>query len=221
MIPPSRSQVAVITGGGGGLATVCKDTLKREGMEVIAPTHKQLPVENKQCVIHFFQDIPQVDLLICSAGSTKDKPLAFLQDEDWEGLLSSHAKGSLFCAQAACQKMKKQGGGSIIFITSFASFHPSRGQLAYATAKSILNGLCHDLAKEWGKYNIRVNAIAPGFLETAMTQQLSKEHKKSYLLQHTLQRLNTPEHVALFIAFLHERLPHTSGQLFSLDSRII
>jgi 3-oxoacyl-[acyl-carrier protein] reductase len=115
--------------------------------------------------------------------------------------------------------MRRLGQGHVVFISSHSAIHPPPGQVAYATAKAALLGLTSGLAIELGPEQIRVNAILPGFLETRMTQGVSSLRREQVLSAHTLGRFNTCEAAAAMIAFLHHALPHTSGQMFQLDSR--
>jgi 3-oxoacyl-[acyl-carrier protein] reductase len=125
------------------------------------------------------------------------------------------------CAAAALPSMIGRGCGHLIFISSHSALHPPVGQLPYATAKAALLGLTASLARINGLHGIRVNAILPGFLETPMTESVSGKRKTGILGQHALGRFNTPDTVAKFIRHLHEDLPHTSGQIFQLDSRTL
>ena len=110
--------------------------------------------------------------------------------------------------------------GHIVFISSFSALHPPAGQAAYAAAKAGLIGLSKSLARELGPAGIRVNAILPGFLDTPMTAGLSAERREQVRRDHALGRFNDPEAVAAFLVHLHNHLPHTSGQVFQLDSRV-
>ena len=111
--------------------------------------------------------------------------------------------------------------GHIVFISSYSAFHPPVGQVNYASAKAALTGMALSLAKELGSRNIRVNVIVPGFMETKMTEYVSDVAREQALQKHALARLNTPESLAKFLRALHFDLPHTSGQIFNLDSRVL
>jgi NAD(P)-dependent dehydrogenase (short-subunit alcohol dehydrogenase family) len=130
-------------------------------------------------------------------------------------------KGAFLCAREAAKGMAKRRAGHIVFISSFSAVHPPAGQANYAASKAALIGMMKSMAQELGERNVRVNVILPGFLETSMTDGLSEELKQASLDQHTLGRLNTPEMAAGFVAFLHRKMPNTSGQVFNLDSRVL
>jgi 3-oxoacyl-[acyl-carrier protein] reductase len=115
--------------------------------------------------------------------------------------------------------MELRSAGHIIFISSQSAIHPPPGQAAYAAAKAALLGLATELACRHGPAGIRINTVLPGFLETRMTAPVSAARKAEVLAGHVLGRFNTCEAVGRFIRFLHQDLPHTSGQVFQLDNR--
>jgi 3-oxoacyl-[acyl-carrier protein] reductase len=110
--------------------------------------------------------------------------------------------------------------GLLVFVSSHSALHPPHGQAAYAAAKAGLLGLARSLARELGPAGIRVNTLLPGFLDTPMTAGLAAERREQVRREHVLGRCNTPESVAGFLVHLHDHLPHTSGQVFQLDSRL-
>jgi len=209
---------AVITGGGGGLGQALLGAFSTPGWEVAAPGRQELDVTVPESVQSYFQTRP-VDLLVCNAGITRDSLLSRLQEPEWDQVLDVNYHGALRCAEAVLPAMVKQGGGHIVFISSYSAVHPPLGQVAYAAAKAALLGLTRDLTSRYGPYGIRVNAILPGFLETKMTALVSEKRRGEVLASHSLGRFNTVSEVAAFIRFLEESLPHTSGQIFQLDSR--
>ena len=209
---------AVITGGEGDLAREITAHLVDHGFQVDAPGRGQLDVTQASEVGIYFAE-RETDLLVCNAGITRDQPLARLTDMDWQDVVDVNLKGAIRCTRAAIESMKDRGGGSIVIVSSYSALHPPVGQSAYAASKAALLGYVSELAQEVGEDNIRINAILPGFLETKMTHSVREERKGEVIEEHTLKRLNTPSEVAAFIRFLHQELPHTSGQVFQLDSR--
>jgi len=173
---------------------------------IAAPSRHELDVLDSIAIKRYLESRP-VDLLICAAGVTRDAPLARIQEDAWDEVFAVNYQAAANGAAAVLPRMIRQGRGHIVFISSYSALHPPVGQIAYATAKAALLG-------------IRVNAILPGFLETPMTQSMSEKRKTEISMDHTLGRFNTPDAVAKFIRYLHEDLPHTSGQMFQLDSRI-
>lgn len=210
----------VITGGQGGLARAIAETFANDGEEVVAPSRQELDVRNAAAVEEWFGRIAPPDFVIAAAGITRDVPLARLSEADWDDVFAVNLHGAMRCAKAAALRMKEAGGGHVVLISSFSALLPPVGQAAYAAAKAALHGLASSLAREWGEDNIRVNVVLPGFLDTRMTAQVSPERRELVRREHVLQRFNTPEAVAGFLLHLHRHLPHTSGQIFQLDSRI-
>ena len=214
-------QQAIITGGEGGLGEAISTTLKSAGVDVLSPGRGDLNVADAASVKDYFHQSDDIDLLVCNAGATLDKPLARMSESDWDQVMQVNLKGAFLCAREVSRSMMKRRCGHIIFISSFSAIHPPAGQANYAAAKSALLGMMKSMAQELGARSVRVNAILPGFLETKMTENLSDEVKQAALEKHTLGKFNTPEAVAEFVAHLHQRMPHTSGQVFNLDSRIV
>lgn len=209
----------VITGGNGGLARAISAAFAEAGHRVSAPARDALDVTDAPAVKSWFAG-RDIALLVCNAGLTRDTPLAKLGETAWDETLDANLKGAALCAAAAAKGMVRARDGHIVFVSSHSAIHPPAGQAAYAAAKAGLIGLCHSLARELGPANVRVNAILPGFLETPMTAGVSPGRRETVLRDHALGRFNTPEAAAAFLLHLHERMPHTSGQVFRLDSRV-
>ncbi len=209
----------VITGGSGGLGMAVIHAFSDPEWKITAPTHAELDVTNLTALREYFQS-RHVDLLIVAAGITRDAPLRRLVESEWDEVWTTNFQGAANMAAAILPGMIQQGRGHIVFISSFSALHPPLGQTAYATAKAALLGLTAVLAQLHGPHGIRINAVLPGFLETRMTEPVSVRRRAEILGAHTLGRFNTPTAVAKFIRHLHADLPHTSGQIFQLDSRI-
>lgn len=208
----------IITGGSGGLGQAIVREFTRSSWQIVAPARSDLDVTDPQAIQSFFKG-RQVDLLVCAAGLIRDAPLARLNEAAWDEVLAVNYQGPAACAAAVLPGMIARKQGHIVFLSSYSALHPPVGQLAYATAKAGLLGLAQSLSRENGCHGIRVNAILPGFLETPMTESVPGIRKAEILADHALGRFNTSASVAKFIRFLHEELPHTSGQAFQLDSR--
>jgi 3-oxoacyl-[acyl-carrier protein] reductase len=214
----SETRHAVITGGTGSLGHAIADVLRASHWSIRAPGRAELNVRDQAAVRKYFHG-HDVDLLVCAAGITHDIPIARMTHEAWDDTWSVNFRGALDCALAVLPGMIARANGHIVFISSFSALHPPVGQVAYAAAKAALLGLVSDLARRHGSFNIRVNALLPGFLDTRMTETVTDARRAEILAAHSLGRLNTCERVAAFIHFLHHELPHTSGQIFQLDSR--
>lgn len=209
---------AIITGGTGGLGSAIATEFRHHGWLVDAPGTADFDLRDQGSIVRYFESRAP-DLLVCAAGITRDAPLARLEEAAWEETYRINFQAARRCAAEVLPGMIERGHGHIVFISSQSAVQPPAGQVAYAAAKASLLGLTTDLAEDCGSRNIRINAILPGFLETRMTQSVSGKRREQVLAAHHLGRFNTPEAVAAFIRFLHEELPHTSGQVFRLDSR--
>ena len=212
---------AVVTGAKGSLGQAITTSLRGAEMEVLAPGKEELDVTSSDCVKVFFESIEDTDLLVCNAGMTIDKTIARMSEQDWSRVLDVNLKGAFLCAREVSRGMAKRRSGHILFISSFSALHPPVGQANYSAAKSALLGMMKSMAQELGRRNVRVNAVIPGFMETKMTASLDDKIKGAIRDRHVLGRYNTPEAVAGFVTYLHQHLPHTSGQVFNLDSRVI
>lgn len=214
----SITQQVVITGGTGALGRALACALQDPCWTLATPGSTELDVRDTAAIGCFF-NARRVDLLVCAAGIIRDAPIAKLTENAWDETWAVNFTGAAACAHAVLPGMIKRGTGHIIFISSYSALHPPPGQAAYATAKAALLDLTRHLARLHGPSNIRVNAIFPGFFESRMTETVSDSRRAEILTAHTLGRFNTSDRVAAFIRFLHHELPHTSGQLFQLDSR--
>ena len=144
----------------------------------------------------------RIDVLVNNAGITRDTLLLRMTEEDWDGVLTTNLKGVFLCSKAAIRPMLRQRSGRIVSITSVVGLVGNAGQANYAAAKAGLVGFTKSLAKEVGSRGITVNAVAPGFIETRMTENLTDELRQGLLKQTPLGRFGAPEDVASAVAFL-------------------
>lgn len=212
---------ALVTGAEGGLGQAIAEGLRVAGLEVLAPGRIQLDVTSTDCVKGFISEAGELELLVCNAGVLADRTLSKMSEQDWDHVLDVNLKGAFLCAREVARGMARRRSGHIIFISSYSALHPPIGQINYSSAKSALLGMMKSMAQELGGRNVRVNAVVPGFMETKMTGALSEELKEGIRGRHVLGRYNTTAEAADFITHLHLRMPHTSGQVFNLDSRIV
>jgi 3-oxoacyl-[acyl-carrier protein] reductase len=209
----------VITGGTGGLGRALAAAFAGPDWAVAAPGSGELDVRDGAAVSRYFADRP-VDLLVCAAGLTGEGLLAKLPEGVWDEVMAVNFEGAADCARAALPGMIARGGGHLVFVASGAALHPPAGLAAYASAKAALLGLARDLAARHGRDGVRVNTILPGFLETRMTREVTAPRRAAVRAEHALGTFNTPQAAARFVRFLQEQMPHTSGQVFQLDSRV-
>ena len=210
---------AVITGGTGGLGKAIALEFKENGWEVMALGRSDLNLAHNKSVTQFFERNP-CDLLVCCAGIIEDVPLSRMVEGQWDEVIDVNFKAAARCAAAVIPGMLAKGRGHVVFISSYAALHPAVGQAAYGTAKAALFGLVQELAERHSCTGLRFNVVLPGFLETPMTEAISKKRKEAIRESHCIGEFNTKEAAAGFIRFLDEKLRFTSGQVFSLDSRL-
>jgi 3-oxoacyl-[acyl-carrier protein] reductase len=215
----ARLKRVVITGGTGGLGTAIAGEFAASGWEVIALGSKDLDLADAGEVSRFFEMNP-CELLVCCAGIIRDVPLSRMEEGQWDDVMAVNFGAAAGCAAAAVPGMLARGRGHVVFVSSYAARHPAVGQAAYAAAKAALHGLARDLAERHGVSGLRFNVVLPGFLETRMTEAVSGKRKEVIRGTHVLGEFNTTAAAAGFVRYLEEKLPFTSGQVFSLDSRL-
>jgi 3-oxoacyl-[acyl-carrier protein] reductase len=164
------------------------------------------------------QDFSRIDFLVNNAGITKDNLLLMMKPEEWDQVLQTNLYGAFYCSKAVLKPMMKQRYGKIVNISSIAGITGNPGQTNYSASKAGMIGFTKSLAKEMGKRNICVNAIAPGMIETEMTQTLPEELKKQYLESIPLGRFGKVEEVAALVIFLlSSASDYITGQVFAID----
>jgi 3-oxoacyl-[acyl-carrier protein] reductase len=179
-------------------------------------------VASQQDVQNFFNTIVEesgrVDVLVNNAGITKDGLLVRMKEEDWDRVLGINLKGAFNCIQAVAKTMMKQRSGRIINITSVVGVMGNAGQANYTASKAGLIGLTKTAAKELAPRGITVNAIAPGFIETSMTINLSEKVRQALLAQVPLGRMGRPEDVAQIVRFLaSDEASYVTGQVIHVN----
>ncbi len=144
----------------------------------------------------------RIDVLVNNAGITRDTLLMRMGEDDWDAVLTTNLKGAFLCAKAAVRPMLRQRSGRIVNMTSVVGLVGNAGQANYAAAKAGLVGFTKSLAKEVGSRGITVNAVAPGFIETRLTDVLPQDLKETLLKNTPLGRFGSPDDVAGAVAFL-------------------
>lgn len=170
----------------------------------------------------FDQHFDTLDVLINNAGITKDNLLIRMKEEDWDGVLDVNLKGVFLATKAVARKMIKQKQGKIINLSSVVGVMGNPGQGNYCASKAGVIGFTKSIAKELGGKNITVNAIAPGFIETDMTEVLSDKAKEEMLRNVPLKRPGKPEDVAKLVSFLSsENADYITGQVIHVDGGMV
>lgn len=163
-----------------------------------------------------------LDILVNNAGVTKDKPMAMMSEEDWDLVLDINLKGAFFCTKLAAKQMIRQRSGRIVNIASVAGRYGNPGQANYSASKAGLIGLTKTTAKEFASRGVTCNAVAPGFIQSKMTDALPDEVRKKYLDYIPLGRFGTPDDVANVVAFLaSDESGYVTGQVIDIDGGLV
>lgn len=163
-------------------------------------------------------ELGPIDLAVCSAGITRDNPLVLMSDEDWHGVLDTNLGGVYHLCRAVVFEMMKRKSGTIVNISSIAGVYGNATQSNYSASKAGIIGFSKALAKEVGRYNIRANVVAPGYIETDMTAELSEKVRKEAAKQIPLRRFGRAEEVADLVVYLaSERAAYITGSVFQID----
>lgn len=164
------------------------------------------------------EDAGSLDILINNAGITRDGLIARMKEEDWDAVLSTNLKGAFLCAKAVSKAMMKKRWGRIINITSVIGFSGNGGQTNYAAAKAGLVGLAKSLAREYASRSITVNCVAPGYIQTDMTESLNAAAQEKIQGEIPMGCLGTTEDVAAAVAFLTaEDARYITGQTIHVN----
>ena len=228
-------KVAIVTGASRGIGAAIVKKLADEGAQVVACARsiescegaalcQKVDVSNSAevegCVKATVEKFGKVDILVNNAGITKDGLLLRMSDEDWDRVLDINLKGTFLFTRAVARPMMKnrETGGSIVNISSVVGITGNAGQANYAASKGGIIALTKTVAKELGSRKIRCNAVAPGFIESKMTEGLPDEVKRSCLDSTSLKRFGRPEDVANAVAWLcGDDSAYVTGQVLGVN----
>ncbi|OWZ84192.1 3-oxoacyl-[acyl-carrier-protein] reductase [Natranaerobius trueperi] len=237
------SKTAVITGGSRGIGREITLTLAKAGYDVIInyASNSDASYEVKkeveeigqraecfQASVDDFEAVQKmadfvseefgtVDVLINNAGITKDKLFLRMSEQDFQKVIDVNLKGVYNCSKVFSRMMMKNKSGSIINMSSVAGVMGNPGQANYSASKAGVIGFTKSLAREFAPRGVRINAVAPGFIDTDMTKQLSEKVKDELLNQIPLNRYGEAEEVAKTVLFLVEDATYMTGQVLSVD----
>src|SRR5579862_259862 len=240
-------RVALVTGASQGIGRACALKLAQAGATVGLAARNQeklaelvqqiestggkaaaipLDVADEQQIKAGFksaiEQFGKIDILVNNAGITRDQLVMRMKHADWDAVLNTNLTSAYLCTQQAIGSMLKQRWGRIINITSIFGQMGQAGQANYAASKAGLIGLTMAIAREVGSRNITCNAVAPGFIETAMTEVLSDEFKQNAIKQIPLGRVGTTEDIASAVAFLaSEEASYITGHVLNVNGGML
>jgi len=238
-------KIALITGGSRGIGLSTAIRLAKAGCDIIIndicdlekaqPALDAIKKEGVNAYFYSFDvsndeqvqknvdkmiaDLGKIDILINNAGITKDGLFVRMDADQWERVIKINLSSAYYVTHAVIKHMMKARFGSIVSMSSVVGVHGNAGQANYSASKAGLIGLTKTLAKEFGSRNIRVNAVAPGFIQTAMTQDLANTDE--YLKFIPLRRLGTPEDIAEVVKFLALDATYVTGQVLEVSGGLI
>lgn len=238
-----KGKVAVITGASRGIGRSIALALAAEGAKIVAvdldPAATDIVVQELQAlgaeavavvgnvtvaadaermIDSAVQSFGRVDILVNNAGITRDGLLIRMKEEEWDAVLTVNLKGAFLCTKAVSKVMTKQRSGRIINIASVVGQMGNAGQANYCASKAGLIGLTKSNARELAKRNITVNAVAPGFIVSAMTDAMPEKAREEMTAQIPLERLGMPEDIANVVVFLAaERSGYITGQVLAVN----
>lgn len=242
-----QDQVVIVTGGGGGIGRTIallfagegarlvigdlnvaggEETVEmirqKDGQAIFVEANVTRLEDAEKMVARAMETWGRVDVLVNNAGVTRDGLVLRMSEADWDLVLGINLKGAFLCTKAAIKVMLKQKSGAIVNIASVVGRMGQAGQANYAASKGGLIALTKSVAKEVASRNIRVNAVAPGFIETQMTHVLSEEVKNAWLERIPLNRAGTMEDVARVVAFLtSDDASYLTGQTIGIDGGML
>ena len=242
-----QNKVALITGGAQGIGKTISEELVQNGAHVVLgdvnlegaqATAEAInnnggsasavkidvsnPAEVKQVFDSILKDKKPIDIMINNAGITRDGLMVRMKEADWDRVLNINLKGTFLCSQQAAKQMMKQKSGAIVNIASIVGVMGNFGQANYSASKAGVIGLTKTLAREVASRGIRVNAVAPGFIDTEMTRVLDESVRQKLIEQIPLAKLGLPEDVARCVAFLvSNRSSYITGQVINVNGGML
>lgn len=243
-----KDQVAIVTGGTRGIGKAISLLLAEEGARVVANFSRDVETAEdllneaksrrlnlglfktdvtqfeqvKEMVEGVFAKYGRIDILVNNAGLIRDNFLMLMSDEDWDSLMKTNLTGLFHCCKAVIRKMIPEKRGKIINISSVSGILGTAGQTNYAATKGGVISFTKSLARELGSFNIHVNAVAPGLIESEVISKMPKEKIEAIIRSSSLGRMGKPEEVARAVLFLSsEHSDYITGQTLVVDGGIV
>lgn len=226
-------EIALKLAGAGADVAVCDidlETAKETAKDIEALGRRGLALKAdvsdggsvSSMVSSFLEAFGTIDILINNAGITRDSLIMRMKEADWDAVLNVDLKSVFLCCKEVARPMIKARGGKIVNITSIVGIRGNAGQVNYSAAKAGMIGLTKTLAREFAGRSINVNAVAPGFIQTAMTDKLSDQDKQKFIEQIPMKKLGLPEDVADAVLFLVSPLSdYITGQVLTVDGGLV
>ena len=235
MSRPFEGRVAVVTGGAKGIGRAIAVHLAHGGAKLVLAGRSEGPLEELGAEIRgqggeavavkadvALEAFGKAEILVNNAGVTRDGLLLRMSDADWDQVLDTNLKGAFHCTRAFARPMVRQKWGRIVNIASVVGLTGNAGQANYSASKAGLLGLTKAVAKELASRHITVNAVAPGFIETAMTDALGEKVRDGLMAQIPMGRLGKAEDVAQAVGFLcSEGAAYVTGQVLTVDGGMV
>ena len=189
-----------------------------EVARVIGGRAVQADVADPESALALVEAAGDVDILVNNAGLTRDGLLARMSDEDWHTVIATNLSSVFYTCRAVARPMMKRRSGSIVNVSSIVGVHGNWGQTNYAASKAGIIGFTKSLARELGSRNVRANVVAPGYVQTQLTEVLPEEAKQAMLQQTPLGRLGDPRDVAGVVRFLcSDEASFVTGEVLLVD----
>lgn len=240
----SEKKVALITGGSRGIGKACALELAKAGYDVVInyvgneeaanatvselkslgsnSSALKFDVTDKEAVEAGVKEVVEkygkIDVLVNNAGITRDGLFMRMSPENWEAVINTNLNSAFYVSSPVVKLMIKQRSGAVINMSSIVGVYGNAGQANYAAAKAGLIGFTKALAKEVASRNVRVNAIAPGFIETDMTKDLPLDGMAEHI---PMKKLGQPEDIAKAVKFLAEDATYVTGQVIQVDGGLV